>query len=71
MTNKPPAFSIKVEEGDIEDPIQRGKKALREMKENMDFQLETQRVLAKIMKAKFDALIEEGFSEQQALMLVK
>lgn len=45
-------------------------KAAREyLKRNMDDMLEAQRVLAKIRRALFLALVEEGFTEEQALTL--
>lgn len=45
--------------------------ALRELKAGLKSQIELQAVVAQIQKAKFDALIEHGFTEAQALELSK
>lgn len=45
--------------------------ALRSMRENMDKLIEFHEIDAKVKRAKFNALLREGFSESQALELCK
>tara|TARA_B100002049_G_scaffold210911_1_gene173626 strand:+ start:295 stop:513 length:219 start_codon:yes stop_codon:yes gene_type:complete len=47
------------------------KQAIRQLRENMDDLVELQSALAQIQRAKFKALIAEGFTEAQALELAK
>jgi hypothetical protein len=44
---------------------------VRSMRENMHAHIELNQHLAKITRAKYLALIDEGFNEQQALQLCK
>lgn len=43
----------------------------RDLAENLPVNIERQRVIARFLFIKFQALIAEGFNEQQALQLVK
>lgn len=47
------------------------KMALREMQKSMDSMDEYMTLIAKITKAKYDALIEEGFTHEDAIELCK
>ena len=71
MAEEPVEFSVRVEQGDIADPVQQLKNAIKQMKEMMPLQKEWQMIDAQIRKIRFDALLQEGFSEQQALILIK
>lgn len=44
---------------------------LKQLKENMPAQLEFQQLTAKLTRAKYLALVAEGFTESQALDLCK
>ncbi len=46
-------------------------KSARMLRENMDLHTEIARLLAQTTRAKYLALVEEGFSESQALILCK
>lgn len=46
-------------------------KAIQELKSSMPFMIESTMVSAKVLKAKYDNLIAEGFNEQQAMDIVK
>lgn len=45
--------------------------ALDEMKRNLPYMIQNAAVSAKFLKAKYDSLIGEGFTEQQALEIIK
>ena len=68
MKNKP-LFSVKVEPGDIEDPMQQLCNYTQFMQDSAEYQIKIQQSIAKVIKAKYDALCKEGFNEQQALFL--
>lgn len=44
--------------------------AIHNLVQNMDVFIEHQQALAKIRKAKYDALVKEGFTNEQALHIV-
>lgn len=44
---------------------------LRALRENLPSQIELQVLLAQITRAKFLALVKEGFSEEQAIQLCR
>lgn len=44
---------------------------LKKMRERLDFMIEYEQIQAKVLKAKYDALIKEGFNVIQALELCK
>ena len=64
-------FSVKVEQGDVGNSLQVFKNAVKEMRKTMTTNIEYQKLSAKLTKARYDYLIEEGFSEAQALVLCK
>lgn len=45
--------------------------SIKTIRDEMPLQIELQQVLAKLAKAKFDALVREGFTPEQALSLCK
>ena len=47
------------------------KELLEDMRENLDTTIQMQASLSIIMKARFDALVKVGFSEDQAIYLAK
>lgn len=71
MKDTPIEFSVRVEEGDVKDSKQLLKNTLKEFRANLPQYIEFQILNAQVKKAQFDALIQEGFSEQQALFLCK
>ncbi len=71
MPDKPTEFSVRVEQGDVADPVQQFKNAIKQMKELLPLQAEWQMIGAQMCKIKFDALLKEGFSKQQVLFLYK
>lgn len=71
MKEKPVEFSIKVEPGDVDSPLGLLRKGVEDLRKALPYQVELQEMLASVTKAKFDSLIQEGFSEQQALFLCK
>jgi len=64
---KEPDFTIGIQP--IKDPIEQFREGVRLMKEGLKDQIEYQRLKAKILRANYNALIAEGFSEDQALFL--
>ena len=59
ITELPPANLSEMEQG------------LVEFKENLETIIEYNQMAAKIMKCKYDALLEEGFDAEQALQLCR
>jgi len=45
--------------------------AVRELRDNIAAHIEIGQLQARIMRAKYEALLKEGFTEQQALLLCK
>ena len=71
MSEDPIAFSVKVEPGDGNDPIAKFRNALDEMRKTLALQLEFQTIQAQLIRGKYNALITEGFTKEQALFLCK
>ena len=46
-------------------------KTVRSMRDNIDLHIELSQLLAQITRTKYVALVEQGFSESQALSLCK
>ena len=70
MTNDKPVFSVKVTQGDAEDPVQQMKDAIKRIREALPHHFEMQALMAQLTKSKYDALVKEGFSKDDALFLV-
>lgn len=64
-----PAFSIRVESGDVEDPRTQLRNAVKQLRETLADQIEFHKMIAKITKIRYDAYINEGFNPEQALFL--
>jgi len=63
--NKPNLTAKQMEQGrEVKD-------ALESLKLNMQFLIENERLQAEIKKAKYDALVLQGFTEAQAIELCK
>jgi len=62
MKEKPVEFSIKVEPGDTDTPLGVLKKGIEDLREALPYQIELHKMLAEVTKARFDSLIQEGFS---------
>ena len=69
--NEPPAFSVHVTEGDAEDPTQQLKNSVKFLRETMETNIELNRIVAKLMREKYNALVKEGFKPEEALFLCK
>jgi len=53
------------------EKLQEFKEAVRQMTLTLPVQLEMMAIQAKLIRAKYNALVAEGFTEQQALELCK
>ena len=65
------AFSIKVFEGDMEDDVDKLKYAVKSMKEMYPAYNEYALENARHLKAKYDALVVAGFTDEQAIYLIQ
>nr|WP_259547921.1 hypothetical protein [Heyndrickxia oleronia] len=45
--------------------------AIDELKRNLPYSIQSTAVTAKVLKAKYDSLVSEGFTEQQAIEIIK
>ncbi|MEC1373405.1 hypothetical protein P9D39_03645 [Heyndrickxia oleronia] len=45
--------------------------AIDELKRNLPYFIQSTAVTAKVLKAKYDSLVSEGFTEQQAIEIIK
>ncbi|GIN37806.1 hypothetical protein [Heyndrickxia oleronia] len=45
--------------------------AIDELKRNLPFFIQSTAVTAEVLKAKYDSLVSKGFTEQQALEIIK
>jgi len=70
VSDDKPIFSVKVTQGDVEDPAQQMKSAIKQIKELLPYHFEMQVLIAQLTKSKYDALVKEGFSNDDALFLV-
>ena len=64
-------FSVRVERGDVRDPLQQLKNSLELLRKSLPYQLEMQTITAALTRAKFNALIKEGITTELALLLCK
>ena len=71
MKDDKPAFSVRVTPGNAEDPVQKFKDNLKMLRETMEENIELNKMTAKLMRTKYDALIREGFRPEEALFLCK
>ena len=71
MSEDPVLFSVRVEQGDSEDPTTKMQNNIKDFRETLPYQIEIQKLLAKLQRAKFLALIKEKFTIEQALFLCK
>jgi len=69
--DKPLEFSIKMEPDNAESPVEQMKTLLKTFQDALPQHLQLQLLVAQITRAKFNALVKEGFTEQQALFLCK
>lgn len=52
-------------------PIDKQRAQLEELKRNIPIQIETLKIIAQLTRARYEALIESGFTPEQALFLCK
>lgn len=45
--------------------------AIDEVKRNLPYMIQSAAISAKVLKAKYDSLVSEGFTEKQALEIIK
>lgn len=70
MSDKP-AFTVRVEEGNSEDPLQKLINQNKTLKEQLPYLIENMNLVAKLKRAQFEAYVREGFTEEQVLFLCK
>jgi hypothetical protein len=71
MSEDPVLFSVRVEQGDGEDPVVKFKNTMDEFRKMIPYHIEIQTLLAQVQRAKFLALLKEGFGIDHALFLCK
>lgn len=54
-----------------EDTLADARQQLINMTHQMEYNLQTQALFAKMLRSYYDALVREGFSETQALEIIK
>lgn len=55
----------------VTENLRKMKQSLNDLKETFDVLIEYNQISAKIIKSKYDAFINEGFTPDQALVLCK
>ena len=71
MEDKPSDLTIEIKPSEAEKNAYAFKENVAILKETLSVQIEFTQLKAKLDRVKYNALIAEGFSEQQALLLCK
>ena len=64
-------FSVQVFKGDIEDPLIQARTMTKEMARLFPEFKKRQKIQARMMKVRYDSLINVGFTDEQALWICK